>query len=201
MKIYHHENQYHLDVRTTPWSNVTWGWWARAARRAPGSVKGPAPSAGRPAEVWRLPAPAALLTPRTCHRGQRQTLLRLLETPRVSASAQGGQGKTACSTSTCLCCPHQDLSLLFVLSLFLNLIKLFKKFELSPDITCLLVSVIILEKSETTVCHELGNPAGQSAYRFLPPSAHSPGGRADPSPSRLQDSASEVLWMGTCRLR
>lgn len=41
---------------------------------------------------------------------------------------------------------HQDLSLLLILPLLLDLIQLLEKPELGPDVTCLLISVIILQR-------------------------------------------------------
>lgn len=65
----------------------------------------------------------------------------------MSAVPDGGDtSATKGPASTCLCRPHQDLSLLLVFPLLFNLIELLKELELSPDVTCLLVSVIVLRE-------------------------------------------------------
>lgn len=47
-------------------------------------------------------------------------------------------------SSSDLSCLQEDLSLLFLLSLFLQVIQLFKELELSPNIADLLLAVILL---------------------------------------------------------
>ena len=74
----------------------------------------------------------------------------------LASQGLGWERPAARSAHTCLGRPHEDLSLLLVFPLLFNLIKLLKKFELSPDITCLLVSVIILQKGKNTVIINLG---------------------------------------------
>lgn len=69
--------------------------------------------------------------------------------PKVTTGSQDGrrEGPAAEGTaSTCLRCPHQDLSLLLIFPLFFDLIELLKKLELSPDVACLLVPVVILQR-------------------------------------------------------
>lgn len=47
-----------------------------------------------------------------------------------------------------LSCLEEDLSLLLLLSLFLQLVQLLKELELSPNVAVLLVAVILLQNQQ-----------------------------------------------------
>lgn len=63
---------------------------------------------------------------------------------------------------------HQDLPLLLVLPLLLDLVKLLEELELGPDVTRLLVSVIVLQRWGRGRSG-LGTPAGRSVSPTQPP--------------------------------